>query len=130
MNYLPSFRHIGTTVGIAITSLTLSPLVSFAQSDASACSNSFNTIADIFVYLVCVLNAAAIPLIITVALIMFFAGIVKFIANSDDETKRKEGRQFMLWGIIALFVMLSIWGILQILANTFGFDFGVPQFQT
>ena len=39
--------------------------------------------------------------------------------NADDETARSEGKRFMIWGIIALFVIISIMAILGVLNNTF-----------
>ena len=84
---------------------------------------------DIFVYGACLLNKTVVPLLITIALVMFFVGVIRFIANAGDAQKRQEGRDAMLWGIIALFVMLSIFGILAMLTNTFGFStFAIPQF--
>lgn len=108
----------------------LFPVTTFAQSGGGACSASLSTVSDIFVYGTCLLNRTVVPLLITVALIMFLFGVVKFIANSGDEAGRKEGKQFILWGIIGLFVMISIFGILSVLVNTFGVTtFSLPQFQ-
>ena len=42
-----------------------------------------------------------------------------FIYNADNEDKKTEGKKVMMWGIIALFVMLFVWQIINILANTF-----------
>lgn len=123
-------KKIKNTISALITLLLVFPHAVSANQSGGGCINSFNTFGDIFIYITCIINSAIIPLIISLAIAMFMFGIVKFIANGDDETKRKEGRQFMLWGIIGLFVMLAIWGILQVLTSTFGFSFGVPQFQT
>jgi hypothetical protein len=52
---------------------------------------------------------------------MFVWGVVKFFfINADEEAKRAQGKQYMIWGIIALAVMLSIWGLVSILGATFG----------
>jgi hypothetical protein len=60
---------------------------------------------------------------------MFIWGVIKFfIINADEEAKREQGKQFMIWGIIALAVMLSVWGLVGILSNTFGLSGSVlPQ---
>lgn len=74
-----------------------------------------------------------IPIIITLVVIFFFIGVIKFV-TAKDETKRAEGRQTMLNGVIGLFVILSIWGIIAILQTTFrvdkqtGIDFPTVQF--
>ena|SRR3989344_523832 len=54
----------------------------------------------------------SIKILVGVALIVFFAGLVKFIFHvSGDEKAVDEGKRVMKWGILALFVMLSVWGI-------------------
>lgn len=103
------------------------PFPSFAQTNT--CAANFNNFGDIMVYAGCLLNKTVVPLLITIALVMFFIGVIRFIANANDPAKRKEGREAMLWGIVALFVMLSIFGILSVLTNTFGLTtFALPQF--
>jgi hypothetical protein len=58
-------------------------------------------------------------LVLALALLFFFWGVAKFILNADNDEKRTEGKKVMIWGIIALFVMVSVWGLINILANTF-----------
>ncbi len=53
-----------------------------------------------------------IPVLLALAVLVFFWGLVKFINHADDEKAVEEGKQLMLWGMIALFVMIALWGIL------------------
>jgi len=63
-----------------------------------------------------------IPVIAGLALLVFFWGLVKFISNiSGDEKAIKEGKNLMVWGLIALFIMISIWGILRFFYRDIGF---------
>jgi hypothetical protein len=59
--------------------------------------------------------AKLIPLAVGVALLFFFWGVAKTIRGADNENTVAEGKRIMLWGIIALFVMVSIWGIVKFL---------------
>jgi hypothetical protein len=62
------------------------------------------------------------PLIVLVsslAVLYFLWGVSKYILHSGNEEKRAEGYQMMIYGIIALFVMVSVWGLVGVLANTF-----------
>ncbi|MBP6925799.1 MAG: hypothetical protein KBC22_01930 [Candidatus Pacebacteria bacterium] len=108
--------------------------LALAQTPSGACSNAMSNLGDIFNYATCLLSKSVIPLLITVALVAFMYGVIEYLINAEDENKRKEGRKFMLWGIISLFVMLGIFGILQVLGNTFGIESGgnisdlTPQF--
>ena len=60
-----------------------------------------------------------IPVVIGLALITFLWGILTYIWHNDNEDKREEGKKFILWGLIGLFVIVSVWGIVSILANVF-----------
>lgn len=55
-----------------------------------------------------------------VAFAAFFWGIALFILNTNDDKKRGEGKTWMLWSVIALFVMITIWGLVGLLVNTVG----------
>lgn len=60
------------------------------------------------------------PILIGLALVIFFYGLIKFIAASGKEESIAQGRRLMTWGIIALFVIVSVWGLVGLLSNTFG----------
>lgn len=61
---------------------------------------------------------ALIGLFITLAIVVFFWGLIKYLTNLTGESG-KEGIQIMLWGVIAIFVMVSVWGIIRLLQSTF-----------
>ena len=60
------------------------------------------------------------PIIFAIAILYFFWGLAKFIMAAGDEEARAAGKSIMLWGIVALFVMVSVYGLIQILANIVG----------
>lgn len=62
-----------------------------------------------------------VPLLISLALVVFFWGIIRYIA-SVDENKRKEGKNFIVFGVIALAVIVSIWGIVKFLQVEIGLE--------
>ncbi len=55
-----------------------------------------------------------------VALVVFLFGVMEFIRNTGSKEKREDGRRHMLWGLIGLAIMLSVFGIINILVRTFG----------
>ncbi len=59
-----------------------------------------------------------IGVIITIAIIVFFWGLVKYLTTIGGEGKA-EGLQIMMYGLVAIFVMVSIWGLINLLQNTF-----------
>ena len=58
------------------------------------------------------------PIIITLAVIYFFWGLATYILNSGDAEKEKEGRSIMIWGVVALFVMVSVWGLVGFIGDS------------
>ncbi|HEY4509127.1 MAG TPA: hypothetical protein VJC13_02490 [Candidatus Paceibacterota bacterium] len=68
-----------------------------------------------------------IPIIFGIALIYFFWGSAQFILESGDVKKREDGKQKMIWGIVALFVMFSIYGILRFIGVALGISVGTSD---
>ena len=64
----------------------------------------------------------AVIILISLAVVFFLYGILKYISRGDDEESQKKGKNIMIYGIIGLFVMISFWGIVNILINTFELD--------
>ena len=76
---------------------------------------------SIFPALTRLINEAYI-ILISIAVLILVYGLFKFIANAGDPAARKEGRSFILWAVIGIFVMTSVWGLVNILKNTFQLD--------
>lgn len=53
-----------------------------------------------------------IPLLVTAAFIVFFWGLSKFILNSNKQTEIENGKTYMMWGVLALFILLSFRAII------------------
>jgi uncharacterized membrane-anchored protein len=67
-----------------------------------------------------------VPLLVALAVVGFVYGVIQYFLYPDNEEKRKNGKTFMLWGLIALFVMVSIWGLVGILATSIGVKAVIP----
>lgn len=68
------------------------------------------------------LLATFIPILLGVSVLVFFWGLVKFIAHADDEKTHEDGKQLMVWGMIAIFVMVSLWAIIGYIQAELGLD--------
>lgn len=85
------------------------PLLAFAQF--GEVDTFFNNIGDF-------INNVLIPLVFGVALLVFIYGMFQyFILGGADEGSRESGRKLMMWAIIGFVVMVSIWGIVNIVAG-------------
>jgi hypothetical protein len=63
--------------------------------------------------------ASLIPIIIGIAVLVFLWGVMKYVVAKDPEAQ-KEARSVILYGIIVLFVMVAIWGLVELLGDTLG----------
>ena len=70
------------------------------------------------------------PLLLVLAglsLLVFFIGLVAFIFQSGDVKAHEEGKARMKWGLVGLFVMVSLWGLIQLIyGNFFTGSIGFP----
>jgi hypothetical protein len=68
-----------------------------------------------------------IPFVIALAVLVFLWGIFKYITAGGDSEKRKEATGLIIWGIIGLFVMVSVWGLVNILVRSVNLDNTAPN---
>ncbi|MEZ0208769.1 MAG: hypothetical protein ACAH17_01170 [Candidatus Paceibacterota bacterium] len=107
-------RH---TVALLTSALFLIPTLALgAEGDV--------TVKSVVATFTSTIVQATMGLFIAVAGAAFFYGVFRYIwgIREGDETRVKAGNQFMLWGLIALFVMTSAWGIVNYAQGIFGLD--------
>jgi hypothetical protein len=110
-------RVVVDTFGLAGT---VAPGLQALTTSGPSCTLQGNPkFQDLLCYITNIINDAVIPLIFSVAVVMFIWGILQYVIQDSEEAKTK-GKDFMIWGVIGLTVMVSIWGLVAILATTFG----------
>lgn len=102
---------------IAITSGALAtfalPLVSFA---------AINNISDAGSFIINTINNIIVPVLFAIAFIVFLWGAFEtFILGATSDDVKERGKNLMLWGLIGFFVMVSVWGLVNILTGTISF---------
>ncbi len=113
-----------------VTTLTLlaTPFLASAQTGINT-----SAISAYSVGIINVINSLLVPLLMAIAFLVFLYGVYKyFILGAADEKDRTEGRQFTIWGVIGFVVILSLWGIVNLVMGTFGLSAGTsaPAFPT
>ena len=68
---------------------------------------------------------AAIGLFITLAIVVFFWGLIQYLIGEGAEGK-STGIKIMFYGVLTIFVMVSIWGIIRLLQSTFSVTSTTP----
>jgi hypothetical protein len=94
-------------------------------------SGANDTFADIIFWVLDWMNLA-VQGIIALAALAFLWGVLNSIYHGNESSARIEGGKFILYGVIGLAVMLSFWGLVQLVLNTFNLNpqgSGFIQFQ-
>lgn len=102
---------------IALT-LSLAPLSTFAAqiTDINGVTSTATNIGN-----------TATTLLISAAVIWIIISVVRYLIAGADTAARKEGGMRILFGVIGLFVILSIWGLVNILRTSFDTQKNAPQ---
>lgn len=100
----------------------LMPTLAFAQiRDVQDLGQTFTDI----------INNVLVPLLLLVAFLVFIYGVFSyFILGGADEEKRAQGQKLIVYGIVGFFVMVSVWGLVNILVGTFNLNQAVPRIPT
>jgi len=106
--------------------LGLSPIVALAQvSSGGATSTACDTGSTGSLFgLLCKMGSllnAVVPVLIALGVVYFVWGVVTYVISSDEEAK-KAGRNRIIFGIIGLAVIVGLWGLVNLLRNTFGLN--------
>jgi len=96
-----------------IAGLAMMPMLASAQelSNVSTLLNSIGRLIN-----------AALPIVLGLALLGFFWGLALFIFNANNEEKQKEGKSIMIYGVVALFVMVAVWGLVRFIGTALNID--------
>ncbi len=85
------------------------------------------TLATLIVQTGALINQS-IALLASVALVVFLWGLVRFVFKlGSGEGKVEEGRSLMVWGLVSLFVMFSIWGLVAFIQKAFDLPMTATQ---
>lgn len=113
----------------SILTLALLPFLAKAQpfiaANPAGATNSqgFAATIDGFIGYLLYLAGRALPLLILAALVMFLFGIFQiFFLKKGADAADNKGRNFILWGIVGLFVMVSVWGLVNVVRDTLRLD--------
>jgi len=94
------------------------PLVAMAQT--------YGSLDEVFQSAVIWLNRL-IPFIIGLGVIFFIGKIFNAIRSADKDESRSEAKNTIIYGIVFIFVMVSVWGLVNILVGSFNLQDQVPE---
>lgn len=87
------------------------PIVAFAQYQASTGITGLFGLFGLWLKM-------ALPLLVSLAVVWFMWNVFQYAIAGDEDTKAK-AKGGIIWGIVGIFIMVSIWGLVGILSSTF-----------
>ena len=105
-----------TLTQISILGASLVPFFATAQAAFVTINNIINQVGTII--------SRLIPITFALGILFFIYGLAKFIFSAGDPEAHESGRNVMIWGLVALFVMASMYGIIQLATQTLGIQPG------
>jgi hypothetical protein len=126
--------HTGTQKKTYPTSFGLTLVVSFSVIFPFFAHASTPTLFTVFCTLAELIGIAT-PVVVALALLGFIWGLAMYLMNlgaGGEDKDKKKGREIMVYGVLTLFVMLSVFGIVNMLQATFQVNNGTvipPTFQ-
>ncbi len=89
------------------------PSIAFAQTQAITDVNSLSKkLLDIG-------NTATYLLVALAVIFIIWNVVIYMVKGGSDEEARGKARSAVIWGVVGLAVIVSIWGLVNILTNTF-----------
>ncbi|MBA3789423.1 hypothetical protein H0X32_03475 [Patescibacteria group bacterium] len=102
---------------------------SFALPFFALAQTTVNSAQSLGAFIITFINTVAVPVIFAIAFIVFVFGVFQyFIFGRGNEEAAKQGRSLMLYGLIGFFLMVSVWGLVNILVGSIGLDRNVPTY--
>lgn len=86
------------------------PAVAFAAN-----VGSFRTLV---LSVVTLLSTQVMPILVGIAIIVFMGNLIQYMRASDNESEHEKFGSYVGWSLLALFVMLGVWGIVGILVRS------------
>jgi hypothetical protein len=102
----------------------LSVLALLIATPAIASAETIRDFKELMAYVQGALNAF-VPLLFGLGTVAFMWGVIKYLLAGSPQ-KLNEARSYIIYSIVALTIMISIWGIVAVVKNAFFEDSYVP----
>ena len=112
-----------TAVNIIAFIIVVAPYTVFAQTGVTNCQayGSFGAnVCDVIQVARATIGYLN-PILFALCFVVFFWGLSKFILNSGSKDEIEKGKDYMVWAIIALFILISFRAIIAFITSDLGF---------
>lgn len=120
-----SFKATLRTLGAAAFATAI-PVLAFAQGTIPPTNTSSGTknLSDLVIKIIGYLNQFLV-LLMAVAVLVFVWHIFQYYIKPNDD--RAKAGSYVMYSLLGFFVIFSMWGLVNILSNTFGIRGAAPS---
>lgn len=120
---IKALNKIVVALFVAFLFLGTGTSASAASFASSGCGNNFKALVG------CATNILnrVIPIIFVLAIIAILWGLALTLRNSDNEKERDKGYNIIIYGTLALTLMVCTWGVVNYVRNIIDLDNSEPR---
>lgn len=100
--------------------------MSFLIKTAEAAVNANNVISSVVPGIVDNIVLPLVKLLFALTVLIFIWGLIGFFKGTEDPEARKTGQQHILWGVVGIAIMISVYGIIRFVASSLGLESTLP----
>ena len=119
MNLIESSKTTLSLVGVGLLGISLSVSVTEAQV------NTLKPIAENVAAIGGIVNTLVI-VVVSLAFLYFFWNLGQYVLKSGPEEKTT-AKTNMIWAVVAMFVIVSLWGLIAFIRSIFGVEAGTAN---
>ncbi len=134
-NLIILFIMLGMWGIIALVSQTFGLVagtdIGFAAKYEGSAGGGANTLRGMVYTITNFMSKTTLPAMVAIAALSFMYNLIIYLYKSDSEAERIKARNYILWSLGALIIMVSVISILNVVTQTtFGSSAFIPQFKT
>ena len=118
MNLIESSKTTLSLIGVGLLGISLSVSVTEAQGALDTVSDSVTDFGGIVNTLVVI--------VVSLAFLYFFWNLGQYVLRSGPEEKAA-AKTNMIWAVVAMFVITSLWGLIAFIRSLVGVDAGTAN---
>lgn len=112
------------TLGYSLLAgILAAPAFAFAQNNPGA-NGTTEGLQELGTQIITIINTVVVPLIFAVAFVVFLIALMNVLRSKDEDRKKTWG--FIVTSILVLAVMVSVWGLVNLVLGTFDLDNEAP----
>lgn len=106
---------------VVLFSVLFTPFITFGAALGVPGSN----LGGFFTWATTVMSSLTI-LFLSAAVVFFLWGVLQFVMSAGDDEAREKGKSHIIWGVIGITVMISVWALVTWLTSTLGLTVITP----